>query len=124
MSETDPLDRQPLWCLVGPTASGKTALALDLCEELGAEVLSLDSMLVYRGLDVGTAKPSKAEQARVPHHLMDLAGPEEEFNVQQWRTAALEVLERLAERDEVVLAGVGRGDRPVQVAPLLAVGLR
>ena len=55
MSETDPLDRQPLGCLVGPTASGKTALALDLCEESGAEVLSLDSMLVYRGLDVGTA---------------------------------------------------------------------
>lgn len=88
MSETDPLDRQPLWCLVGPTASGKTALALDLCEELGAEVLSLDSMLVYRGLDIGTAKPSKSEQARVPHHLMDLVCPSEPYDVQQYLAAA------------------------------------
>jgi len=92
VSETDPLDRQPLWCLVGPTASGKTALALDLCEELGAEVLSLDSMLVYRGLDVGTAKPSKAEQARVPHHLMDLVCPSEPYDVQRYLGAAREVL--------------------------------
>ncbi|MDP6940136.1 MAG: tRNA (adenosine(37)-N6)-dimethylallyltransferase MiaA [Planctomycetota bacterium] len=92
MSETDPLDRQPLWCLVGPTASGKTALALDLCEESGAEVLSLDSMLVYRGLDIGTAKPSREEQARVPHHLMDLVCPSEPYDVQRYLGAAREAL--------------------------------
>jgi len=92
VSETDPLDRQPLWCLVGPTASGKTALALDLCEESGAEVLSLDSMLVYRGLDIGTAKPSREEQARVPHHLMDLVCPSEPYDVQRYLADSARVL--------------------------------
>ena len=98
MSETDPLDRAPLWCLVGPTASGKTALALDLCEEVGAEVLSLDSMLVYRGLDIGTAKPSKEEQARVPHHLMDLVCPSEPYDVQRYLAAAREALAAIQDR--------------------------
>ena len=98
MSETDPLDRAPLWCLVGPTASGKTALALDLCEEVGAEVLSLDSMLVYRGLDIGTAKPSKEEQARVPHHLMDMVCPSEPYDVQRYLAAAREALAAIQDR--------------------------
>jgi tRNA dimethylallyltransferase len=98
VSETDPLDREPLWCLVGPTASGKTALALDLCEELGAEVLSLDSMLVYRGLDVGTAKPSLEEQARVRHHLMDLVCPSEPYDVQRYLGAAREALDDIRSR--------------------------
>ena len=109
MSETDPLDRQPLWCLVGPTASGKTALALDLCEELGAEVLSLDSMLVYRGLDIGTAKPSKCEQARVPHHLMDLVCPSQPYDVQQYLAAAREVLSDIQRRGARALFVGGTG---------------
>jgi tRNA dimethylallyltransferase len=84
--DQDVLERTPLRCLVGPTASGKSALALALCRRSGAEVVSLDSMLVYRGLDIGTAKPSPAERAAVPHHLIDLVGPEERFDVQRFLT--------------------------------------
>ena len=80
----DPLDRQPLLFLVGPTASGKSELALPLAEAIGAEVLALDSMTVYRGLDVGTAKPGAPERARVPHHLLDLAEPSERYDVQRY----------------------------------------
>ena len=99
----DPAGDGPLRFLVGPTASGKSDLALAVAEAAGAQLLSLDSMLVYRGMDIGTAKPDAAMQARVPHHLMDLAGPEEEFNVQQWRTAALEALEQVAAAGERAL---------------------
>jgi len=109
VSETDPLDRQPLWCLVGPTASGKTALALDLCEALGAEVLSLDSMLVYRGLDIGTAKPSKGEQERVPHHLMDLVCPSEPYDVHRYLAAAREALSDIQSRGARALFVGGTG---------------
>ena len=61
--------------LLGPTASGKTALALALAERLPVEIISLDSALVYRGMDIGTAKPSVAERAAVPHHLIDILPP-------------------------------------------------
>src|SRR5690606_36639035 len=65
----------PAICLMGPTASGKTALALDLCRHLPCEIISVDSALVYRGMDVGTAKPTAAERAQVPHHLIDIRDP-------------------------------------------------
>lgn len=76
------------WFLTGPTAAGKTAVGLCLAELLGAEILSLDSMAVYRGLEIGTAKPSPAERARVPHHLLDLAEPQEEYSIAQYLAAA------------------------------------
>jgi tRNA dimethylallyltransferase len=74
--------------LVGPTASGKTEAALAVAESLGAEILSVDSMLVYRGMDIGTAKPTAAQRARVPHHLMDLVEPSEPFSVAAFQAAA------------------------------------
>ncbi|NNC93379.1 MAG: tRNA (adenosine(37)-N6)-dimethylallyltransferase MiaA [Acidimicrobiia bacterium] len=67
--------------IVGPTASGKSALALELADELGAEIVSVDSMQVYRGMNIGTAKPSAADQARVAHHLIDVVEPDEHFTV-------------------------------------------
>ncbi|MEZ5980275.1 MAG: tRNA (adenosine(37)-N6)-dimethylallyltransferase MiaA [Planctomycetota bacterium] len=70
--------------LVGPTASGKTELGVELARRLGAEVGSLDSMLVYRGMDVGTAKPTLAERGGVPHHLFDLCDPRERYDVQRY----------------------------------------
>jgi tRNA dimethylallyltransferase len=70
--------------LTGPTACGKTALALELAERLAAEVVALDSMTVYRGLDVGTAKPTPEERARVPHHLIDVLDPWESLTVAWW----------------------------------------
>lgn len=105
----DILERTPLRFLVGPTASGKTALALELCRRTGAEVVSLDSMLVYRGLDIGTAKPTRAERAAVPHHLLDLVGPEERFDVQQFLTALREVLLDLERRGVPALCVGGTG---------------
>ena len=66
--------------LAGPTAAGKTAAALAFAAELGAEIVSVDSALVYRGMDIGTAKPSAEERERVPHHLVDLIEPEEAYS--------------------------------------------
>lgn len=82
----------PLWVVTGPTASGKTALALELAERLGLEILSMDSMAVYRQMDVGTAKPSPEEQARVKHHLIDLVQPSETFDTARWCEAAAQAL--------------------------------
>lgn len=76
------------WFLTGPTASGKTAVGLELARRLGAEILSLDSMAIYRGLDIGTAKPTAEERRAVPHHLLDLVGPEQEFSLAQYLAAA------------------------------------
>jgi tRNA dimethylallyltransferase len=70
--------------LTGPTACGKTALALDLAERIGAEIVALDSMTVYRGMDIGTAKPSAEERSRVPHHLIDALDPWESATVAWW----------------------------------------
>lgn len=106
---SDPLDRQPLRILVGATATGKTALALEVAERAGAEVLSLDSMLVYRGLDIGTAKPSPAQRARVRHHLVDLVEPSEPYDVQRYladlRAALAEVQGR--GRRALLVGGTG-----------------
>ncbi|MBX3743789.1 MAG: tRNA (adenosine(37)-N6)-dimethylallyltransferase MiaA [Verrucomicrobiae bacterium] len=74
----------PTVLLAGPTASGKSAVALVLAEALGGEILTADSMQVYRGLDIGTAKPTAAERARVPHHLIDLVDPWESFDAARW----------------------------------------
>ena len=75
--------------LVGPTASGKSDLALAAARALGdVEIASVDSMLVYRGMDIGTAKPSRAEQAMVPHHLIDVADPDEDWSVARFQRAA------------------------------------
>lgn len=84
--------------LLGPTASGKTRVALALAEPLQAEIVSMDSMLVYRGMDLGTAKPSAEEQAQVPHHLIDVVEPHEEFSVARWLEAADQVERALADR--------------------------
>jgi tRNA dimethylallyltransferase len=74
--------------LTGPTASGKSAVALEAAERLGAEIVALDSMTVYRGLDIGTAKPSAEDRRRVPHHLIDVLDPWESANVAWWLRAA------------------------------------
>lgn len=81
--------------IVGPTASGKTALSLLVAERLGGEILCMDSMQIYRGMDIGTAKPTKEEQARVPHHLHSFLDPDEAFSVSQYAQKAREVIERV-----------------------------
>lgn len=94
------MSQVPRYFLLGPTASGKTAVSLALARHLDAEILSLDSMLVYRGMDIGTAKPSGEEQGTVAHHLIDLVDPSEEFSVKRYLEAASEV--------EATLAAKGR----------------
>jgi tRNA dimethylallyltransferase len=82
----------PIWVVVGPSASGKSALALELAARTGAEILSMDSMAVYRRMDVGTAKPGPEERARVRHHLLDLVDPDATFDTARWCAAAEQAL--------------------------------
>ena len=76
------------WFLTGVTATGKSRIALALAERLGAEIISLDSMAIYRGMDIGTAKPTAEQQAAVPHHLIDIVEPSEDYSVAQYVDAA------------------------------------
>ena len=100
---------EPVLALVGPTASGKTEAALHVAEALGAEILSIDSMLVYRGMDVGTAKPTAPQRARVRHHLVDLVEPSEPFSVAAFQGAALETVEHVRRRGRRPLLVGGSG---------------
>ncbi|MFC0083035.1 tRNA (adenosine(37)-N6)-dimethylallyltransferase, partial [Aciditerrimonas ferrireducens] len=109
-----PGDRAPVGAghlaLVGCTASGKTALALALAERRpDVEVVSVDSMAVYRGMDVATAKPSAAERLRVPHHLVDVADPDEEYTVARFRAEALAAVAAIERRGHRALLVGGTG---------------
>jgi tRNA dimethylallyltransferase len=96
--------------LVGPTASGKSAVALAAAQALGdVEIVSVDSMQVYRGMDVGTAKPTPAEQAAVPHHLLDVADPGEEFSVARFQAAAREAVAAIEARGRRAMLVGGTG---------------
>jgi tRNA dimethylallyltransferase len=95
--------------LVGPTAVGKTALALELASALGAEIVSVDSMLLYRGMDVGTAKPTPAERAAVPHHLIDVVEPSEPYTVARYQADARAALVGIATRRRRALLVGGSG---------------
>jgi len=100
---------QPFLALVGPTASGKSEAAVALARRLGAEIVSVDSMLVYRGMDVGTAKPTPAERARISHHLVDVAEPEEPFSVARYQQLGRAVVEGVDARGRRVLLVGGSG---------------
>lgn len=95
--------------IVGPTASGKTALACDLAERLGGEVISADSQQCYRGLDVGTAKPGAGERARVRHHLLDVADPEEQLDAAAFVRLADEAIADIQGRGKVPIVAGGTG---------------
>jgi tRNA dimethylallyltransferase len=96
--------------LLGVTASGKSEAALDVARRRGdVEIVSVDSMCVYRGMDVGTSKPTPAEQAEVPHHLLDLVDPDEEFTVTQFQQAARDALRGIAARGHHALLVGGTG---------------
>jgi tRNA dimethylallyltransferase len=95
--------------VVGPTASGKTDLALALARRLPVEVLVADSRQVYRGMDVGTAKPSDAARSEIPHHLLDLVDPNEPFTVAQWVAAARAKLSEVTDRGRLPMLVGGTG---------------
>jgi tRNA dimethylallyltransferase len=91
------------WYLTGATASGKTGIGIEMAERLNAEIISLDSMTLYREMDIGTAKPTLVERARVPHHLLDILPPTEEFSLSNYVDAARRTAAEIRARGRVVL---------------------
>ena len=102
-------ERPPILVITGPTAVGKTSLAVDLARALGGEIVNADSMQVYRGMDVGTAKPTEEEMGGVAHHLLDVVDPDEPFNAARFREMAVPLIEGLARRGTPCLVVGGTG---------------
>ena len=99
----------PVLFIVGPTASGKTAAALALAKRMPVEIVNADSRQVYRGMSVGTAKPSPADLAAVPHHLIDVAGPDESYSLARFLAEARAAVAEIAERGAVPVVAGGTG---------------
>lgn len=105
-----PDSRDPLAVLLlGPTGSGKTALSLALAERFNGEIISCDSVAVYRGMDLGTAKPTSEERARIPHHLIDIADPDEPFTAGDYSRRARAALREIATRNKLPIVTGGTG---------------
>ncbi len=96
-------------CIAGPTASGKTALAVELAKALGGEVVSCDSMQVYKGMDIGTAKPTADEMQGIVHHMLDVAEPAEEFSVSRYCQMAAPVVDDILARGKTAIIAGGTG---------------
>lgn len=100
------LSHLPVIFLMGPTAAGKTALAISLCEYLNTEVISVDSALVYKNMDIGTAKPDAEELSRAPHHLIDILDPSEAYSVADFRRDAIKKIDEFHQQGKVpILVG-------------------
>ncbi len=102
-------ERIPVIVIAGPTASGKTALSIDLAQKLNGEIVSADSMQIYKYMDIGTAKPDMTERAGIPHHMMDIIEPWEEYSVAQYTHTARKVMKEIAGRGHtpIVVGGTG-----------------
>ena len=117
-------------CVVGPTASGKTALAIELAKELNGEVVSCDSMQIYRRMDIGTAKPTAEEMQGIPHHMIDICEPEEDFSVSRYTQLATPIVDDILARGKTVIIAGGTGlyvdslIRGNDFAPIPATGHR
>jgi len=96
---------QKIVCVVGPTASGKTRLGIELCKKLSGEVVSADSMQIYKNMDIGTAKPSIDERDGIPHHLFDIINADEPYSVSRF----------IEDADKAISHIAGRGNLPVVV---------
>ncbi len=96
-------------CIAGPSASGKTALAVALAKELGGEVVSCDSMQIYKGMDIGTAKPTAEEMQGIPHHMLDVAEPSEDFSVSRYCDMATPIVEDILARGKTAIIAGGTG---------------
>ncbi|HMR98414.1 MAG TPA: tRNA (adenosine(37)-N6)-dimethylallyltransferase MiaA [Anaerolineales bacterium] len=107
--------KPPLILIVGPTAVGKTEIAIQLAERFNGEIVSADSRLFYRGMDIGTAKPSREEQARVPHHLIDIANPDEILSLAVFQQKATEAIAEIHTRKKLpfLVGGTGQYIRAV-----------
>ena len=117
-------------CVVGPTASGKTALAVELAKKLNGEVISCDSMQIYRGMDIGTAKPTVEEMQDIPHHMIDICDPTENFSVSRYCELATPILDDILARSKTAIIAGGTGlyadslIRGNDFAPIPATGHR
>ena len=109
------MTKPPLILIVGPTAVGKTELAIQLAERLNGEIVSADSRLFYRGMDIGTAKPSREEQGRVPHHMIDIANPDEILSLAVFQQMAYEIIVDIHARKKspLLVGGTGQYVRAV-----------
>ncbi len=116
------MDKTPVLCVVGPTASGKTALAVRLAQTLNAEIVNMDSMQVYRRMNIGTAKPTAEERGGIPHHLLDIAEPTESFSVAQYACAAETCLTQIYTRGKLPILAGGTGFYLRALADGLALG--
>ena len=96
-------------CIAGPTASGKTALAVELAKQLNGEVVSCDSMQIYRGMDIGTAKPTAEEMQGIPHHMLDVAEPWEDFSVSRYCALASPIVDGIIARGKTAIIAGGTG---------------
>ena len=108
-------NKPPLILIIGPTAVGKTEIAIQLAERFHGEIISADSRLFYRGMDIGTAKPSREEQARVPHHLIDIANPDEILSLAVFQHKARETIAEIHTRNKLpfLVGGTGQYIRAV-----------
>ena len=104
-----PSKDKPLILIVGPTAAGKTALSLALAERFGGEIVSADSRQIYCGMDIGTAKATREEQSRVPHHMLDIASPDEWYTVAQFQDAAMQAIAAIHARGRLPFLVGGSG---------------
>ena len=104
MTDTRPI----IIAIMGPTASGKTAAALDIAQKIPSEIISVDSALVYREMDIGTAKPSLEELASVPHHLIDIIDPSQTYSVAQFREDTLRLITEIRQRGKLPLLASNR----------------
>lgn len=100
---------KPLVILTGPTAAGKTALSLHLAKTINGEIISADSMQVYRGMDIGTAKIKKSQMDGIPHHLIDILPPTEEFNIVKFKNLAKKAMDEIYERNRIPIICGGTG---------------
>ena len=107
--------KPPLIAIIGPTAVGKTELSLQLAERFNGEIISSDSRLFYHGMNIGTAKPSTEEMARVPHHLIDVSNPDETWSLGQFQKTAAEIIEDIVAREKTpfLVGGTGQYFRAV-----------
>ena len=103
------MEKLPLVIINSPTATGKTELAINLALEFGGEIISADSMQVYRNLDIGTAKPSKEQRKEVKHHMIDVVDPDEEFNAAFFAEQARIIIDKLAGKGKPVFVVGGTG---------------
>ncbi|NLC45060.1 MAG: tRNA (adenosine(37)-N6)-dimethylallyltransferase MiaA [Clostridiales bacterium] len=103
------MNKIPLLVITGPTASGKTDLAIQVAQQLNGEIISADSMQIYRYMDIGTAKPSIDERQGIPHHMIDVRNPDDEFNVSMFQKLSSDIIRQITKRGKIPILAGGTG---------------